>query len=113
MSNSSLHLGQIPLQSPEKKVVGNFVQLGGEDFYQIQHYEQMRPFFMSIVSASDLWMFISSNGALTAGRKNPQHALFPYYTDDKIQDSADLTGPKSIFLVRRDGKRFLWPQTCL
>ena len=30
----------------------------------------MRPFFMTLVSGSDHWMFISSTGALTAGRGN-------------------------------------------
>ncbi|MEM6345119.1 MAG: hypothetical protein AAF927_14605, partial [Bacteroidota bacterium] len=104
----ALFIGNTPFIAPEKSVSGNFVQLEGEDYYQIKHFDQMRPFFMSIVSACDLWMFISSNGSLTAGRKNPQHSYFPYYTDDKIQDSVDLTGSKSIFLVRKEAKRFLW-----
>ena len=59
----------------------------------------MRPFFMSIVSNSNHWMFISSNGALTAGRKNSDQALFPYYTDDKITESGDHTGSTTVFLV--------------
>ncbi len=63
---------------------------------------------MSIVSSSDHWMFISSNGALTAGRRNPEGALFPYYTDDKIHDSVDVTGSKTILIVRSRGKAFLW-----
>ncbi|MCB0584887.1 MAG: hypothetical protein KDD06_06120, partial [Phaeodactylibacter sp.] len=37
----------------------------------------------------------------TAGRKNAEHALFPYYTDDKITESAEITGSKAIFWVRR------------
>ena len=59
----------------------------------------MRPFFMSIVSHSDHWMFISSTGGLTAGRKNSDFALFPYYTDDKITESAETTGSKTVILV--------------
>ena len=59
----------------------------------------MNPFFMSIVSNSDHWMFISSNGGLTAGRKNPDNALFPYYTDDVIHTSHEITGSKSILKV--------------
>ena len=47
---------------------------------------------MSIVSDSNHWLFISSNGGLTAGRKNAEFALFPYYTDDKITEFADITG---------------------
>jgi hypothetical protein len=68
----------------------------------------MPPFFMSLVSASDHWMFISSNGALTAGRKNPDHALFPYYTDDRIHDSKDQTGGKTVAFVTRARKTYLW-----
>src|SRR5262249_223005 len=67
-----------------------------------------RPFFMSIVSDADHWMFISSNGALTAGRRDPDLALFPYYTDDKIHDSAAITGSHTIFIVRSRGRSFLW-----
>ena len=63
---------------------------------------------MSIVSDSNHWMFISSNGGLTAGRKNSEYALFPYYTDDKITESADITGNKSIFKVLKDNKEYMW-----
>jgi hypothetical protein len=73
------------------------VQLGQEQFYKISNSDDLRPFFMSIVSDSNHWMFISSNGGLSAGRKDAQHALFPYYTDDKITEAADITGSKSIF----------------
>ena len=80
----------------------------GETFYQITNYDKMNPFFMSIVSDSNHWMFISSNGGLTAGRKNSEYALFPYYTDDKITESADITGNKSIFKVSKDNQEFMW-----
>ena len=68
----------------------------------------MRPFFMSVVSDSNHWMFISSNGGLTAGRKNAEFALFPYYTDDKITESADITGSKSIFQITYDNQTVIW-----
>ena len=68
----------------------------------------MPPFFMSIVSASNHWLFISSDGGLTAGRQNSNHALFPYYTEDKIHDSADHTGSRTILRVTRAGKRYVW-----
>ena len=65
---------------------------------------------MNIVSDSNHWMFISSNGGLTAGRKNAQFALFPYTTDDKITDQADITGSKTIFQVSTaDGIRVWEP----
>ncbi len=53
-------------------------------------------------------MFVSSTGALTAGRSDPDHALFPYYTDDRIHDSQDQTGGKTILLVTRGGRTSMW-----
>jgi len=85
-----------------------FVTIEGERFYRITHFDQMDTFFMTIVSPSDHWMFISSNGALTAGRKNPDNAIFPYYTVDKIHDSNEITGSKTIAFVKRDGHQHLW-----
>jgi hypothetical protein len=84
------------------------VQIGNENFFKINNSDALRPFFMSIVSDSDHWMFIASNGGLSAGRKNAEYALFPYYTDDKITESAELTGSKSIFQVEKKGKVLVW-----
>lgn len=84
------------------------VEIEKEFFFKISNYNQMRPFFMSIVSDSNHWMFLSSNGGLTAGRKNAQYALFPYYTEDKITESSDTTGSKSIFQVDIDGQTKIW-----
>jgi hypothetical protein len=84
------------------------VKIKGERFFKISNNDEMRPFFMSIVSASNHWMFISSNGGLTAGRRNSEFALFPYYTDDKITESADITGSKSIFKVEKNGQVHIW-----
>lgn len=84
------------------------VQIGNERFYKISNSDTIRPFFMSIVSDSNHWMFISSNGGLTAGRKNSEFSLFPYYTDDKITESAEITGSKSIFQVTKNSKNHLW-----
>jgi hypothetical protein len=66
------------------KISGELVTFDNESYYKISNSHAMRPFFMTIVSDSDHWMFISSNGGLTAGRKNAEFAIFPYYTDDKI-----------------------------
>ena len=82
--------------------------IDGEKFYTIENQDSMRPFFMSIVSYSNHWMFISSNGGLTAGRKNAEYALFPYYTDDKITEFADITGSKSIFQIKHKDEVVLW-----
>jgi hypothetical protein len=77
-------------------------------YYKITNNDLMRPFFMSIVSDTDHWMFISSNGGLTAGRKNAEYALFPYYTDDKITETSEFTGSKSIFRVQIGDKIEVW-----
>lgn len=84
------------------------VEIEGQAYYKISSSDQMRPFLMSIVSDSNHWMFISSNGGLSAGRKNADFALFPYYTDDKIVEFADITGSKTIFQVHTQQRTYLW-----
>jgi hypothetical protein len=90
------------------KVTGELVTIENESYYKISNSHTMRPFFMTIVSDSNHWMFISSNGGLTAGRKNAEYAIFPYYTDDKITELAETTGCKSIFRVQKNNKTLLW-----
>ncbi|MFN7436196.1 MAG: hypothetical protein ACK5SJ_07115 [Bacteroidota bacterium] len=84
------------------------IRFDNEAYFRISQVDRMRPFFMSIVSDSDHWLFIGSNGGLTAGRKNSENALFPYYTDDKIIESSEITGSKTILKVQGDGDTFLW-----
>ncbi len=43
-------------------VNGAFVNLGDERYYAIGNVDNMPPFFISLVSDSDHWLFISSNG---------------------------------------------------
>ena len=100
MTAPSIFLGGVRKQTSDRRVGGDLVTKDGVLCYRISSYDRMRPFFMSIVSSSDHWLFISSNGGLTAGRRNPDHALFPYYTDDKIHDSAEITGSRTILLVQ-------------
>ncbi|PIB31236.1 hypothetical protein [Maribacter sp. 4G9] len=90
------------------KVHLEYIEIEKENYFKIANYDSMRPFFMSIVSDSNHWMFISSNGGLTAGRKNSEYALFPYYTDDKITESAEITGSKTILRVKRDDTVWVW-----
>jgi hypothetical protein len=84
------------------------VDIAGERYYCVANHDAMAPFFMSLVSDSDHWLFISSNGGLTAGRKDPDHALFPYYTDDRIHDSQDQTGSLTLLRISRNGQSALW-----
>ena len=101
-------LGQTLLKLDESLSSGTYVELMGETYYRIAHYDQMPPFFMSLVSSTDHWLFISSTGGLTAGRMNAESALFPYETDDKVAAYHELTGSKMIMRVRRNGRFSLW-----
>ena len=82
-----------------KKVRGQFIWINGEHFYEIANYDQMKPFFISLASDTDLWMYLSSTGGLTCGRRSPGEALFPYYTDDKITESYEFTGPRTVLEI--------------
>ena len=86
----------------------NEVKMGNEIFYKISNADKMRPFFMSIVSDSNHWLFASSNGGISAGRKNAEYALFPYYTDDKITESAEITGSKTIIRINKKEELMVW-----
>jgi len=108
MEERKILLGNCILNNEKNSLSGGFVKINGETFYRIAGYNEMDPFFITIVSNSDHWMFLSSNGGITAGRKNPDNALFPYYTVDKIQDSGEITGSKSTFLVNRGKDTWLW-----
>jgi len=87
---------------------GELVRREGEFFYKIKNYHVMPPFFVSVVSDSDHWLFLSSTGGLTCGRGNPDNALFPYYTDDKIHDAHATTGPQTVLLVDSNNRTCLW-----
>ena len=106
--SKAIYLGHNAAKKTADKI--NFEQVirNNESFYKIENINAMSPFFMSIVSNSNHWMFISSNGALTAGRKNSDISLFPYYTDDKITESIEHTGSKTILLIEKEGKTYLW-----
>ncbi|MGR5193249.1 hypothetical protein ACPV4H_05095 [Vibrio rotiferianus] len=89
-------------------VEGRFVDLDGERYYKISHVDQMNPFFISVVSASDHWLFISSTGSLSAGRIRPENALFPYKSVDHIHENAENTGSKTIIKVAREQGVAMW-----
>ncbi len=103
-----MQVGKNILHTEKKQATGAFVTIDGERFYQITNYDAMQPFFISLASDTDLWMYIASTGGLTAGRRNPDQALFPYYTDDKITENYEHTGSKTIVRVECDGQISLW-----
>ena len=108
MAQKKIYLGQQLQHSQRHAASGQYVDLDGETYYQIADYDQMKDFFISVVSDSNHWMFISSRGGLSAGRVNSANALFPYYSDDKINDGSSHTGSRTITLVTKDGKTSLW-----
>ncbi|EAR12141.1 hypothetical protein PI23P_12427 [Polaribacter irgensii 23-P] len=108
MTKKTIFLGKNKADFQSQEVTGKMIHFENESYYKIANSNEMRPFFMSLVSDSNHWMFISSNGGLTAGRKNSEYSLFPYYTDDKITEAADSTGSKSIFQVVKNGNVYLW-----
>jgi hypothetical protein len=90
------------------RVHGEFVDLAGERYYAIRNVDQIPPFFISVVSNDDHWLFASSTGGLTAGRVSPRSALFPYITVDKIHESTTHTGSRTLLRVDRCMGRELW-----
>lgn len=108
MADPTLYISNQIASFTEKTVQGALVDMNEESYYKISNSDQMRPFFMSLISSSNHWMFISSNGALTAGRKNSDFALFPYYTDDRITESLETAGSKTILKITKEGKTYLW-----
>ena len=108
MTKKIIFLGKNKVDFQSQEVKGELLTINNETYYKISNSHLMRPFFMTIVSDSNHWMFISSNGGLTAGRKDADSALFPYYTDDKITELAETTGSKSLFRIHKNNTISLW-----
>ena len=108
MTSKSVFLGASPLQSTSKPVSGSYVVRDGEVFYRIENFADMDDFFVSVVSDSNHWLFISTRGGLSAGRTDCDSALFPYYTEDKIRDQSGNTGSRTLILVEAEDRRVLW-----
>lgn len=76
-----------------------YVTLLDDTYYRIHNYDSLDSFFMTIVSSSDHWLFISTTGGLSAGRVDSDNALFPYYTVDKLTEASENTGQKTVIWV--------------
>ncbi len=108
MTEPNIYLGNNLLKTNTEEVSGTYLTIENEQFYKIANYDRMRPFFVSLVSHSDHWLFIASNGGLTVGRRNENSALLPYYTDDKIMATGETTGSKTLIKIHENGKILLW-----
>ena len=89
-------------------VQGGFIERDGVEYYRIDGIEAMDPFFTTVVSDDDLWMFVSSTGALTAGRRNADGAFLGYQTEDRLHRSAEIAGPVTIIARESNGNREVW-----
>jgi len=103
-----IFIGDTEQNRQENAVSGEYVHLFNKPFYKISHFNAMPAFFISLVSSSNHWMFIASTGGLSAGRINADHALFPYYTVDKLTENSEHTGARSVLIVERAGRKSLW-----
>jgi hypothetical protein len=79
-----------------------FTDIGGERYAVIHAAERLPPFLMNVVSDGDCWLFAGSNGGLTAGRRDPDGAIFPYRPADQILHEPRSSGIVS--LLRVDGE---------
>lgn len=90
------------------EVSDEHVMLFGEPFICIRNVNRMPPFLMNVVSDSDVWLFAGSNAGMTAGRGDPDHAVFPYQTADRILNQPQASGVFSLMEV--DGEQ--WEPWC-
>lgn len=107
MNANARKVEQIKALAPEKSN-GSVIKIDGDLWYKIENYDSIPPFFMTITSSSDIWNFIWSTGALSAGRKDSGFAIFPYYTCDKIDDFKNNAGPFAAVKVKRDDGIYYW-----
>ena len=70
----------------------------GAEYWEIDGLEHWTDCLLSVVGAGDHWMYVSTSGGLSAGRRDASRRLFPYETDDRLHHAASQTGP--ITLIR-------------
>jgi len=91
------------------RVSGEFLTRAGTEYYVIRNVDKMPPFFISMVSDNDHWLFAGSQGGISAGRVSPETALFPYLCVDKLYDTALSTGSRTLCRGHySDGRNWSW-----
>jgi hypothetical protein len=78
-----------------------YTVIDGEPYVSIRDVDRLPPFLMNVVGNGDVWLFVGSNGGVTAGRRDPDLAIFPYRTVDKILAVPEASGP--VCLIEADG----------
>jgi len=94
-------VGDAPFRSAVRTPRGALVSWRGRPGYRIDDVDGMPPFLVSVVSAGDRWLYASSRGALVAGRRDPDGALFPYETDDRVLARDGRSGGRTVVFVQR------------
>ncbi|MFM7205073.1 MAG: hypothetical protein ACKO4T_00170 [Planctomycetaceae bacterium] len=89
---------------PAEVAAAGFTPLDGEPHVSIRDVDRLPPFLMNVVGNGDVWMFLGSNGGMTAGRRDPDLAVFPYQTVDKLLAAPEASGP--VCLIESEGT--LW-----
>lgn len=107
-AKNNIYAGNVLRKSTNTTVQGEYVSLLDDTYYCIRNYDALDPFFITVVSSSNHWLFISTTGGLSAGRIDANHALFPYYTVDKITENHENTGAKTLLLITSDTGQLLW-----
>ena len=92
----------------EDQATGALVERDGARWYRIDGLEHMDPFLATVVSDSDLWMFVSTAGPLTAGRRDADHAVLPYETDDRLHRAVGVSGPTTLLTRGSGAERERW-----
>ena len=79
-----------------------FSRIDGELHACIRDVDRLPPFLMNVVGNGDAWLFAGSNGGLTAGRRDPDWAVFPYQTVDKLLATPTASGAVTILRIGAD-----------
>ncbi|MDH3683686.1 MAG: hypothetical protein OEV40_27510, partial [Acidimicrobiia bacterium] len=90
----------------EPEARGRFVVEHGIEWYRIDDVDLLDPFLVTVVTPDDHWIYVSTSGALTAGRGRADNALFPYETDDRLHRSGGRVGPLTV--IRTVGQGEVW-----
>ena len=102
-----VYCGESPCPERRERPEMSFTQIGGEPRVCLADVDAMPPFLMTIVSASDMWLFVGSNGPFTAGRVEPDRGIFPYQTADKVMRPG-ASGCLTVCLVERGDRWHIW-----
>lgn len=108
MATATIPQQQHTHAAPGNRSVPTSAAEGDEGLLVIEDFDQIPPFFCSLTSDANLWLFVSSTGSLTAGREDADHALLPYETVDRIHDNGSHTGPFVYIRWKEDQRWVVW-----